>query len=59
MLKFNFVIAGSTSHVSFPAITWSANTSSWTYKNKEVPYVPAPLKTILPALRENYILLIV
>ena len=48
---FNAVIAMSTSNVSFPAITWSANTSSWTYKGKEVPYMPAPLKTILPALK--------
>ena len=48
---FNAVIAMSTSNVSFPAITWSANTSSWTYKNKEVAYVPAPFKTISPALK--------
>lgn len=48
---FNAVIAMSTSNVSFPAITWSANTSSWTYKGKEVSYVPAPLKTISPALK--------
>ncbi|NNL15989.1 MAG: prolyl oligopeptidase family serine peptidase [Flavobacteriaceae bacterium] len=48
---FNAVIAMSTSNVSFPAITWSANTSSWTYKGKEVPYVPAPFKTISPALK--------
>ncbi|MFK7831870.1 MAG: alpha/beta hydrolase family protein [Winogradskyella sp.] len=48
---FNAVIAMSTSNVSFPAITWSANTSSWTYKNKEVTYVPAPLKTISPAIK--------
>ena len=48
---FNAVIAISTSNVSFPAITWSANTSSWTYKNKEIAYVPAPLKTILPAIK--------
>ncbi|APU09655.1 hypothetical protein A5M85_04965 [Cellulophaga lytica] len=48
---FNAVIAMSTSNVSFPAITWSANTSSWTFKGKDVPYVPAPLKTILPALK--------
>ena len=41
----------STSNVSFPAITLSANTSSWTYNNKEVSYVPAPLKTISPALK--------
>ena len=48
---FNAVIAMSTSNVSFPAITWSANTSSWTYKGEEVIYVPAPLKTILPAIK--------
>jgi len=48
---FNAVIAMSTSNVSFPAITWAANTSSWTYKGEEVTYVPAPLKTITPALK--------
>jgi uncharacterized protein len=48
---FKGVIAMSTSHVTFPAITWSANTSSWTYQNKEVPYVPTLLKTISPALK--------
>jgi len=48
---FNAVIAMSTSNVSLPAITWSANTSSWTYKNKEVSYVPAGLNTISPALK--------
>lgn len=49
--QFKAVIAMSTSNVSFPAITWSANTSSWTYNDKEVPYVPASLKTISPALK--------
>ena len=49
--EFNGVIAASTSNVSFPAITLYANTASWTYKNKEVPYVPAPLKTIIPAIK--------
>ena len=49
--NFNAVIAMSTSNVSFPAITWSANTSSWTYKGTEVAYVPAPLKIIGPALK--------
>jgi dipeptidyl aminopeptidase/acylaminoacyl peptidase len=48
---FSAVIAMSTSNVTFPAITWSANTSSWTYKGDEVPYVPAPLKIIGPALK--------
>lgn len=49
--EFNGVVAASTSNVSFPAITLYANTSSWTYKNQEVPYVPAPLKTISPAIK--------
>jgi len=49
--EFSAVIALSTSHVSFPALTWSANTSSWSYKGREVIYTPAPLKTIMPALK--------
>lgn len=49
--QFNSVIALSTSHASFPAITISANTSSWMYNSKEVNYVPAPFKTIFPALK--------
>jgi dipeptidyl aminopeptidase/acylaminoacyl peptidase len=48
---FNAVIGLSTSNVSFPAITWSANTSSWTFNDEEVAYVPAPFKTISPALK--------
>lgn len=50
---FKGVIALSTSHVSFPALTLSANTSSWMYHDKEVTYVPAPFKTIWPALKRN------
>ena len=49
--QYKAVIAMSASNVSFPALTWASNTSSWTYKNKEVPYVPATLKTILPSLK--------
>lgn len=48
--EFIAVVAMSTSNVSFPAITWSANTSSWTYSGEELPYVPATLETIFPAL---------
>jgi uncharacterized protein len=48
---FKGVIALSTSHISFPAITISANTSSWMYNEREVTYVPAPFKTIWPALK--------
>ncbi|MGK0390038.1 MAG: pimeloyl-ACP methyl ester carboxylesterase [Maribacter sp.] len=49
--QFNSVIAMSTSHVSFPAITVTSNTSSWMYNDEEVTYVPAPLKTIYPAIK--------
>ncbi len=52
--QYKAVIAMSTSNVSFPAITWSSNTSSWTYKGNEVTYVPAPLKTISPALKGDH-----
>jgi uncharacterized protein len=48
---FKGVIALSTSHVSFPAITISANTSSWMYNEREVTFVPAPFKTLWPALK--------
>ncbi len=48
--QFKAVVAMSTSNVSFPALTWSANTSSWTYNGEEVSYVPATLETISPAL---------
>lgn len=49
--QFKGVIALSTSHVSFPALTLAANTSSWYFNDQEVPYVPAPFKTIGPALQ--------
>ncbi|MBX2895668.1 MAG: hypothetical protein KF763_09515 [Cyclobacteriaceae bacterium] len=48
---FKGVVALSTSHVSFPALTISANTSSWLFNNEEVAYVPAPFKTIGPAIK--------
>lgn len=37
------------SHACFPALTLSASTSSWMYKEKEVPYVPASWASV-PAL---------
>lgn len=49
--EFSAVIAASTSNVSFPAITLYANTSSWMYQESEVAYVPAPFKTIIPAIK--------
>ncbi|MBL7874968.1 MAG: hypothetical protein JNL53_04855 [Cyclobacteriaceae bacterium] len=48
---FKGVIALSTSHVSFPALTISANTSSWMYNNQEAKYVSAPFRIIWPALK--------
>jgi dipeptidyl aminopeptidase/acylaminoacyl peptidase len=48
---FKGVVALSTSNVSFPALTIAANTSSWNYNGQEVTYVPAPFKTIGPALQ--------
>lgn len=48
---FKGVVALSTSHVSFPAHTLVANTSSWHFNNQVIPFVPAPLKTLLPALK--------
>ena len=50
---FNAVIALSTSHVSFPAITLWANTASWTFQGADIPYVPATLKTIGPAITRD------
>lgn len=48
---FGAVVAVVPSHVSFPALTFMANTSGWTYDEKEVPYVPATMKTVGPAIR--------
>lgn len=48
---FKGVVALSTSHVSFPAHTISANTSSWNYNDQEVRYVPAPISTLGAALK--------
>ncbi|RFS15202.1 acyl-CoA thioester hydrolase/BAAT C-terminal domain-containing protein [Emticicia sp. C21] len=43
------VIAIVPSHVAFPGLTSHLSTSSWTYQDKEVPYVPVSEETI-PAL---------
>ena len=50
---FHSVIAMSTSHVSFPAITLSSNTSSWMHGDEEVPYLPATFAVIGPALKRD------
>lgn len=36
------VVAMVPGHAAFPALTLSASTSSWTYHNEEVPFVPVP-----------------
>jgi uncharacterized protein len=40
------VIAIVPSHVTFPALTLSASTSSWMYREEEVPYVPVPWSAV-------------
>ncbi len=47
------VVAIVPSHVSFPANTVMANTSSWTYEGDEVSFVPAPFRTIFSAMRRD------
>lgn len=38
----NCVVAMTPAFASFPALTMMASTSSWTYKNQEVTFVPVP-----------------
>lgn len=38
----NCVVALAPGNCAFPALTLGASTSSWTYQNKEVPFVPTP-----------------
>ncbi|HLF52905.1 acyl-CoA thioester hydrolase/BAAT C-terminal domain-containing protein [Flavobacterium sp.] len=49
------VIAIIPSHVSFPALTALGLTSSWTFKGKEVPFVPIPYKAV-PSLTSGELL---
>jgi uncharacterized protein len=49
------VIAIVPSHVSFPALTMSVNTSSWEFDGKEVDYLYAPFKIIGPALKGDHL----
>ena len=48
---FSAVIALASSHVSFPATTAMANTSSWTYNDEEVTYVTATYSTVPHAIK--------
>lgn len=47
------VIAIVPPHVSFPALTSSANTSSWTFNDKEVPFVPFSYQAIPSVIKGN------
>lgn len=53
--EYGVVIAIVPSHISFPALTMTANTSSWEYNGKEVRYAQAPLKMIGPALKGDHL----
>lgn len=48
------VVAIVPSNVSFPAHTFMSNTSSWTYNNKEVPFILPPYATIPFLLRGDH-----
>jgi dienelactone hydrolase len=45
------VVALVPSYASFMAQTITANTSAWTFNSEEVPYLPVPLKAIIPAIQ--------
>lgn len=38
-------------HVSMPALTYWANTSSWMHQGQPLPYAQAPMSTIIPAIQ--------
>lgn len=52
---FTAAVAIVPSHISFPALTITANTSSWEYDKKEVRYARAPFKMILPVLNGDHL----
>ncbi|MCF2443313.1 acetylxylan esterase [Dyadobacter sp. CY345] len=41
-------------HCAFPALTFGASTSSWTYHGQEVPYVPMPWAAVPSAMRHDF-----
>lgn len=47
------VVALVPSHCTFPALTLSASTSSWTYKGEEVMYVPMPWAAVPSAIKQD------
>jgi pimeloyl-ACP methyl ester carboxylesterase len=49
----NCVVSIVGSHATFPALTFGAGTSSWSYNNEEVPYVPAPWASVPSMITGN------
>ncbi len=49
----NCVVAIVPGYAAFPALTFGASTSSWTYKNEEVPFVPMPWKAVPSAIKND------
>lgn len=47
------VVAIVPGYVAFPALTLSASTSSWTFKNEEVDYVPMPWAAVPSAMKRD------
>lgn len=45
------VVALVPGNCSFPALTFTASTSSWTYQGEEVPYVPMPWASVPSAIK--------
>lgn len=50
----NCVVSIVGSHVTFPGLTFGAGTSSWSYNNREVNYVPAPWASVPSMISGNY-----
>ncbi|MBY0435469.1 MAG: hypothetical protein K2U26_15310 [Cyclobacteriaceae bacterium] len=49
----NCVVAMTPSHCAFPALTFGASTSSWTYQGKEVPFVPTPWAAVPSIIKHD------
>ena len=49
----NCVVAMVPGHCSFPALTMSASTSSWSYQGKEIPFVPAPWAAVPSMIKRD------
>ena len=49
----NCVVAIVPGYAAFPALTFGASTSSWTYKDEEVPFVPMPWKAVPSAINND------